>query len=93
MALLPGHKENFETLRQAFLAGDVALLECQSASNGETVAVLCAANRQNGDVDFVPFATLFNGNPYEEINPPKPEGGFFSQDEIWGKDGKELPSG
>ncbi len=49
------------------------------------MAVLCAANRlPDGDVEFAPFAMMFNGNPYEEINPPKPEGGFFTQAEIWG---------
>ena len=84
MAILDGHRKNFETLRKAFLAGDIALMECQSASTGEAVAVVCAANRlPDGAVDFVPFATLFNGNPFEEVNPPKADGGFYNQAEIW----------
>jgi hypothetical protein len=84
MPLLDGHKLNFETLQQAFASGDVALMECQSASTGETVAVVCAANRDpDGQIEFVPFATLFNGNPYEALNPPNPDGGFFSQEEVW----------
>ena len=83
--LATGHKANFETLQKAFNNGDVALMECQLAATGEPVAVLCAANRRpDGEVEFTPFAMMFNGNPSEEINPPKPEGGFFSQDEIWG---------
>ena len=34
------YKANFETLQQAFLAGDVALMECQLAATGEPVAVV-----------------------------------------------------
>jgi hypothetical protein len=83
MALATGHKANVETLQTAFDNGDVALMECQLAATGEPVAVLCAANRQpDGEVEFTPFAMLFNDNPYELLNPPKPEGGFHSQDEI-----------
>lgn len=32
---------------------------------------------------MVPFALMLNGNPYELLNPPKPEGGFMSQQEAW----------
>ena len=87
MAIAIGHRQNFDTLKQAFLAGDVALMECELTATGEAVAVLCAANRQkDGGVDFVPFGMLFNDNPYKMVNPPKPEGGFFAQDEVWGED-------
>ena len=82
MALMPGHKTNFQTLQDAFAAGDVALMECQLTATGEEVAVICAANRQeDGGVEFAPFAMLFNGNPYEMLNPPKPDGGFYRQGE------------
>ncbi len=77
MPLAPGHKTNFETLQQAFDAGEVALMECQLSATGEAVAVICAANRhRNGEVEFVPFATMFNGNPYDMLNPPNQDGGF-----------------
>jgi hypothetical protein len=80
MAIADGHKTNFETLRQALDAGDVALMECQLAATGETIAVICAANRHpDGDVEFVPIAMMFNGNPYESLNPPNPDGGFHEQ--------------
>lgn len=82
MPLLPGHKINFETLQHAFAAGDVALMECQLAETGEEVAVICAANRQDdGSIEFAPFAMLFNGNPYEMLNPPNPDGRFSPQGE------------
>jgi hypothetical protein len=85
MTLAIGHKQNFDTLQQAFGQGDVALMQCQLASTGEEVAVICAANRlPDGGVEFAPFAMLFNGNPYELLNPPKSEGGFHTQGEVWG---------
>lgn len=84
MALLKGHKQNFEILVDAFQNNDVALMECQLAATGEKVAVICAANRlPNGEIQFVPFAMLFGGNPYKMVNPPKAEGGFCTQEEIW----------
>ena len=77
MALAIGHKANFETLSEAFEAGDVALMECELRGTGEEVAVICAANRlENGEIEFVPLAMFFNGNPYELLNPPNPDGGF-----------------
>ena len=82
MPLSSGHKKNLETLREAFLAGDVALMECQLAATGEPVAVICAANRLADEgVEFAPFAMMFQGNPYEMLNPPNPDGGFGSQEE------------
>ena len=85
MAIPTGHRKNFDTLHEAFANGDVALMECQLAATGENVAVICAANRgPDGEIEFAPFAMLFNGNPYELVNPPNPDGGFLSQDEVWG---------
>ena len=68
---------NFETIKQAFENGDVALLECQLKSTGERVAVITAVNQEDGELCFVPFAMLFNGNPYELLNPPAANGGFM----------------
>ena len=82
MPLLPGHKQNFDTLRQAFCAGDVALMECQLVATGEPVAVICAANRQaDGGVEFAPVAMMFQDNPFKAVNPPNPDGGFYSQED------------
>jgi hypothetical protein len=82
MALRPGDRMNFDTLREAFANGDAALMECQLAATGEPVAVVCAANRQeDGSTAFAPFAMLFDGNPYEMLNPPNPEGGYYRQGE------------
>lgn len=84
MAIAKGHKRNFNTLIEAVRAGDVALMECQLAATGETAAVICAANGlPDGGADFVPFAMLFNDNPYKLVNPPDPKGGFHRQEEVW----------
>ena len=83
MSLSSGHKKNFETLRQAVFAGDAALVECQLVATGKPAAVICAVNRlADGEVEFVPFALMFPGNPYQAVNPPKPGGGFYSQEEV-----------
>ena len=83
MPLSMGDKQNCDTLRRAMLAGDAALLECQSVATGSPVAVVCAANRLADDgAEFVPLAMLFTDNPYRAVNPPNPEGGFYSQEEV-----------
>ena len=77
---LDGHKANFDTLRRAFAEGAVCLLECQDRATGKLVAVICAMQRDDGEsANMVPFAKMFDGNPYDELNPPRPEGGFVTQ--------------
>jgi len=76
MTIVQQHSHNFETLREAFLNRDVALLECQLKTTGELVAVVVAVNRDGNEFAFVPIAMMFNGNPYECLNPPNPDGGF-----------------
>ncbi len=72
MVLAVGHRQNFDMLRRAMLAGDAALMECQLAATGEPVAVICAANRlAEGGAQLIPFAMLFPGNPYEAVNSPR----------------------
>ena len=71
MSLLPGHRTNFDTLRQAALNNDLALMDCRHRDTGEPIAVLCAANRlSRGETAFVPLAMLFNDNPFDFLVPP-----------------------
>lgn len=78
------HKQNFETLSQAFADDRVCLMEVEIVATGERVAALCAVNNEeNEELSFVPFALFMNGNPYELLNPPIPDGGFISQKEAW----------
>ena len=71
MAIPKGHRTNFESVRRAFLNGHAALLECTSRENGEPVYVIVAVQQAGDDFEFVPFARLFDGNPYEELDPPQ----------------------
>jgi len=82
MPLTVGYKQNFDTLQQAFAAGDVALMECRLRATGEPVAVICAANRHADDsIQFAPLALMFQDDPYEMLDPPNPDGGFHAQEE------------
>lgn len=83
MTVVQQHRPNFDTLQSAFQNGDVALLECELKSTGESVAVIVAVNRDSEEFGFVPFAMMFNGNPYEMLNPPDPDGGFHDAEASW----------
>lgn len=67
-----GHRTNFETLKQAFANGDVALMECRDAKTGQPVVVLCMVGHDNGEYVFTPAAKFFDSDPYEELEPPLP---------------------
>lgn len=64
-----GHKANFETMKRAFAAGHVAIMECSDAKTGAPVIVVCATQYRDGQCEFVPLAKMFDGNPYEELVP------------------------
>lgn len=81
--LLPGHKGQFEMLRDAVKRERAALMDCQDVKSGESVAVICLVNSVGEEIELVPIARLFNGNPYEEVNPPNIQGGYLSQGEVW----------
>ena len=72
MAISQGYKRNFDTLQRVFRDEAAALLECTDAVTGKPVMVICAVVQDDGGGDYVitPFAKLFDGNPYEEVNPP-----------------------
>lgn len=77
--MLPkGHKTNLNTLIRAAKASALAILDCQDKATGKSVAVLVAVDQSNGEFEFVPLARMFDGNPYDELNPPLPEGGYAS---------------
>jgi hypothetical protein len=72
------HAANLNTIIRAARDGALALMECKLNATGEIVAVLCAVNREVDEFAFTPFAVLPNGNPYELLSPPLPDGGFAS---------------
>jgi hypothetical protein len=64
------YRDNFNTLYRAFDAGDACLLECHERATGKPVYVLCAVNHREEEYELVPFAQLFDDNPYERLTPP-----------------------
>lgn len=72
MALKPGDEANFNTLMRACKDENLALLECTDTKTGEYVAVVCAVQiGSKGEVEVIPLAKLFQGNPYDEVQPSK----------------------
>jgi hypothetical protein len=67
-----GYRGNFESLRRAFANGDVCLAECTDKVTGKTVIVICAVQKVDEEIELVPFAKMFDGDPYEEVDPPRP---------------------
>lgn len=65
-----GYKANFESLQRAFQQEDAALVECTDAETGKPAYVICAVNYIDGEYELVPFARMFDGNPYEGLIPP-----------------------
>jgi hypothetical protein len=66
-----GHKDNLQALREAFEENVVCLMEVTLKATGERVAALCtAAQYEDGDVSFTPFAIMLNGNPFALLDPP-----------------------
>lgn len=71
MAIPAHHRTNFETLKQAFAAGHVGLVECTDVRSREPVYALCAMSTEDdGEISLVPFATLIDGDPFELLAPP-----------------------
>jgi hypothetical protein len=64
------YRDNFNTLHRAFDDGSACLLECHERATGKPVYVLCAVNRHDEEYELVPFAQLFDDNPYELLSPP-----------------------
>ena len=73
LRLTKGERSNFNTIIDAAKAGRLALMSCEDAQTGKKVATICAVNWVNGEVEFVPMARLFDGNPYDLLKPPVPD--------------------
>lgn len=64
------YRNNFTTLSRAFDDGAVCLVECTERDSGKPAYVICAVCHCGSDVDLIPFARLFDENPYEFLVPP-----------------------
>lgn len=65
-------RQNLETIIRAAENGQLAVLECTEKATGKTVSVLVAIHLDGQEYVITPFAKMFDGNPYDEVNPPDP---------------------
>lgn len=74
MAIPKGYKKNLETLVEASDNEALCLMECTDKITGKTVIVICATYvDEDNQYNSVPLAKMFDGNPYDELNPPMEE--------------------
>lgn len=80
------HENNFITLCEATRNGDVCLMLCTDAKTGEHATVICMINKSFNEAgepeyQFVPVATMIEGNPYEAYIPPEGHEEAYDEDE------------
>lgn len=78
MSIPEGYKANFNTLLSAATRGRLAVVECRDRVSGKLVQVVCATNYVDGEYEMVPLAKLFDGNPYDEVEPRQAEREFYT---------------
>jgi len=61
------YKQNFETLRQAFLCKAVALLDCQDKATKKPVRVVVALNYEPDAGKLCPACKNVRREPYDEL--------------------------
>jgi hypothetical protein len=71
IALRPGDKGNFETLRQALKNGDLALVSAVRKADDADVALICAmGGDEQGNIYPSPLAVMIEGNPFDLFEDP-----------------------
>jgi len=70
MAIAQGYKDNFNTLLRAASNEDLCIMECIDKGTGKPVTVVCASYEEGDEIVMVPLAKMFDGNPYDELEPP-----------------------
>jgi hypothetical protein len=66
-----GHKANLATIQSAADAGHLAVVECSDKVTGKPVHALASIAWDGEEYTITPLAKLFDGNPFEELNPPR----------------------
>jgi hypothetical protein len=64
------YRNNFDTLCRAFRDGAACLIECRERATGQIVYAVCGVNHSGTEYQLVPFARLFDDNPYDLLVPP-----------------------
>lgn len=73
-----GERNNLEVLRRAFKNDDVALMVVRETATMRERVAICAVGIEDGDAVFTPFALTIDGNPFELLEPPNPDGGYYA---------------
>jgi hypothetical protein len=60
------HKANFERLKRAMLANQVALLECREGDKESLVVIVTVTDLGHDLVEFQPFAVLLDEPEFHE---------------------------
>jgi len=72
MSIPEGYTNNFNTLLSAVRDNNVCIMECKDIATDKMIIVICAVQpAENGEIEMVPFAKMFDGNPYDEVKPPE----------------------
>jgi hypothetical protein len=69
-------KANFDTVLRAASMERLALLDCLDTRTNKEVAVVVVVDRDGAEYTFTPFAVMLDGDPYDYLAPPDPDGGF-----------------
>jgi hypothetical protein len=70
-ALDEADRTNFETLKRAHRAGNLALVSAIRRADQAPVALVCAMQRNDDDtITPIPFAVMVEGNPFELFEDP-----------------------
>ncbi len=68
---IPEHiRSNFDTLTRAFEHDAVVLMSAIRAADQQPVTLVCAVQRDGESFEFIPFAEMINGNPFELYEDP-----------------------
>lgn len=69
---IPNHyRQNFNTMLSAAKAGRLALVSCIEKATQQPVMAVCAMQaNEDGTITPVPFARLFDDNPFETLEDP-----------------------
>jgi Family of unknown function (DUF6117) len=69
-------KINFASIKDAAAHGRLALMRCIDRHTGQPVTVICGVNitgqEETQTYEMVPFARMFEGDPYDSVFPPVP---------------------
>lgn len=74
------HAQNLDTIVRAGKADQLMLMEVRVHGTDEVRTALCAASFDGAEYTMTPFALMIDGNPFELLDPPNPEGGFYTDD-------------